>query len=198
MFLVRRWWLKLPSVPLSEIQALGYSLHKLLKLYRSVVKRKHGSKLLVIKFPLCLHFLEKQLDFGITSNVDTGPMEYNHKCNAKKPSGQTQRLADTFELQTSRRFIDNLILDKAVSTLEEMFSPSIFERLELPLAGAKFSIQLSNDRQDKLTIIWDKSHCIKTSYHNDHGMCIEGQGGPVLTNKAPLCKLTLGCLVLLH
>jgi hypothetical protein len=90
-----RWWLKLPSVPLSKIQASEYSTHKLLKLYRSVVKRKHGSGLLVIKFHLCLHFLENQLDFGVTSNVDTGPMGSNHKCNAKKPSGQTQRCADT-------------------------------------------------------------------------------------------------------
>jgi hypothetical protein len=124
--LVWRWWLKLPSVPLSEIQASEYSTHKLLKLYRSgVVKRKHGSRLLVIKFHLCLHFLENQLDFGVTSNVDTGPMESNHKCNAKKPSGQTQRRADTFELQTSRRYIENLILDKAVLTLEETYPISI-------------------------------------------------------------------------
>jgi hypothetical protein len=36
--LVWRWWLKLPSLPLSEIQASEYSTHKLLKLYRSVVK----------------------------------------------------------------------------------------------------------------------------------------------------------------
>ncbi len=166
--LVWRWWLKLPSVPLSEIQASEYSTHKLLKLYRSVVKRKHGSKLLVIKFHLCLHFLENQLDFGVTSNVDTGPMESNHKCNAKKPSGQTQRRADTFELQTSRRFIDNLILDKAVSTLEETFPPSIFEKLLPTLAGAKFVIQITNDSQDELlpdaTIIWDKTHRIETSY----------------------------------
>jgi hypothetical protein len=77
--LVWRWWLKLPYVPLSEIQESEYPTHKLLKLYRSVVKRKHGSRLLVIKFHLCLHFLENQLDFGVTSNVDTGPMESNHK-----------------------------------------------------------------------------------------------------------------------
>ena len=60
--LVWRWWLKLPSVPLEEIKASEYSTHKLLKLYRSVVKRQHGSKLLIIKFHLCLHFLEYQLD----------------------------------------------------------------------------------------------------------------------------------------
>jgi hypothetical protein len=95
-------------------------------------------------------------------------MESNHKCNAKKPSGQTQRIADTFELQTSRRYIENLILDKAVSTLEETCPLSIIEKLEPPLVGAKFSIQLTNDRDDNLlpdaTIIWDKSHRIETGY----------------------------------
>jgi hypothetical protein len=66
------WWLKLPSVPKGKIQASEYSMHKLLKLYSSVVKQKLGSKLLVIKFQLCLHFFENQLDFGVTSNIDTG------------------------------------------------------------------------------------------------------------------------------
>jgi hypothetical protein len=96
-------------------------------------------------------------------------MESNHKCNAKKPSGQTQRRADRFELKTFRRYIENLILDKAVSTLEETYPVSIIEKLEPPLVGAKFSIQLTNDRDDDLlpdaTIIWDKSDCIETSYH---------------------------------
>jgi hypothetical protein len=96
-------------------------------------------------------------------------MESNHKCNAKKPSGQTQRRADTFKLQTSRRYIKKLILDKAVTTLEETYPLSIIEKLEPPLVGAEFSIQLTNGRDDDLlpdaTIIWNKSHCIKTSYH---------------------------------
>ena len=54
--LIWRWWLKLPSVPMSKIQASEYSTHKLLILYCSIVKWKHGSKLLVIKFHLCLQF----------------------------------------------------------------------------------------------------------------------------------------------
>jgi hypothetical protein len=158
--LVWRWWLKLPSVTLSKIQPSEYSTQKLLKLCRSVVKRNHGSRLLVIKFHLCLHLLENQLDFRVTSNVDTGTMESNHKSNAKRPSGQTQHRADTLELQTSRRYIGNLILDKAVSTLEETYPLSIMEKLEPPLVGAKFSIQLTNERDDDLlpdaTIVWDK------------------------------------------
>jgi hypothetical protein len=117
--LLWRWWLKLPSLPIAEIKASKHATRHLLTLFRSVVKRKHGSKLLIIKFHLCLHFLENQLDFGVTANVDTGPMESNHKRNAKQPSGQTQRRADCIELQTSRRYIDNLILDTAESALKE-------------------------------------------------------------------------------
>ena len=59
-------------------------------------------------------------------------------------------------------------MDKAVSTLEETFPPSLFEKLPPTLAGAKFEIQLRNDSHDKLlpdaTIIWDKTHRIETSY----------------------------------
>jgi hypothetical protein len=115
-----------------------------------------------------LHFLENQLGFGVTSNVDTGPMEFNHKCNTKDRIGQTQQHAETFELHTSWNYIDNLILDKAVSTLDEIHPPSIFEMLEPPLVTAKFTIKLTTDPLDQLvpsaTIVWDKSRHIKTSY----------------------------------
>jgi hypothetical protein len=145
ILLVWRWWLKLPSIPLAEIQSSEHTTHKLLKLFRAVVKRQHGSKLLIIKFHLCLHFFRNQLDFGVTANVDTGPMESNHKRNAKNPSGQTQRRAGTIELQTSRRYIDNLILDIAASTLQETHPPSTFERILPLLVGAKFTLQLTSD-----------------------------------------------------
>ena len=98
-------------------------------------------------------------------------MESNHKCNAKKPSGQTQRRAETIELHTSRRYIDNLILDKAVSTLDAIYPrPSTFEKIIPTLVGAKFTIELTSDLNDDITsrasIIWDKCHRIETSYHH--------------------------------
>jgi hypothetical protein len=170
--LVWRWWLKLPSIPLAEVQASEHATHALLRLFKSVVKREHGSKLLIVKFHLCLHFLENQLDYGVTANVDTGPMESNHKCNAKKPSGQTQRRADTIELQTSRRYIENLIVDMAAATLEETHPVLPLEKQQLPvLVGAKYSIKLTSEDGDdddihsSATIVWDKSNRIVRSYH---------------------------------
>ena len=167
--LLWRWWLRLPSVPIAEIQSAKYATRALLKLFRSVVKRKHGSKLLIIKFHLCLHFLENQLDFGVTANVDTGPMESNHKRNAKQPSGQTQRRAETIELQTARRYIDNLIIDKAKSAMNAKYPCTVSPPKTPTLVGAKYTLELhSGDDDDILpdaSIVWDKHHRIETSYH---------------------------------
>jgi hypothetical protein len=84
----------------------------------------------------------------------------------KKLTGQTQRRAGTFGLQTSCCYINNLILDKAVSMLEETFPLSLFAKVDPPLVGGKISIKLSSDGQDdplpQATIFWDKSNCIKT------------------------------------
>jgi hypothetical protein len=82
---------------------------------------KASEQALVIRFHLFLHFLENQLDFGVTSNVDTGPIEDNHKFDAKKASGQTQGCADTFELQTSHCYINNLIWTKPSQRWRNLF-----------------------------------------------------------------------------
>ncbi len=167
--LLWRWWLKLPSVPIAEIRASKYATRSLLKLFRSVVKRKHGSKLLIIKFHLCLHFLENQLDFGVTANVDTGPMESNHKRNAKQPSGQTQRRAESIELQTARRYIDNLILDKAKAAVDAKYPCTEITSTTPMLVGAKYTLELHSGDDDNIlpdaSIVWDKHHRIEKSYH---------------------------------
>ena len=46
---------------------------ELLKLFKAVVNRQHGAGMLFIKFHICLHFFENNLDLGVTSNFDTGP-----------------------------------------------------------------------------------------------------------------------------
>jgi hypothetical protein len=129
-------------VPIAEIRSSKYANRSLLKLFRSVVKRKHGSKLLIIKFHLCLHFLENQLDYGVTANVDTGPMESNYKQNAKQPSGQTQRRAESIELQTAQRYIDKPILDKAKSAVDAKHPCNVKAPKTPTLVGAKYTLQL--------------------------------------------------------
>jgi hypothetical protein len=96
-------------------------------------------------------------------------MESNHKRNAKQPSGQTQRRADSIELQTARRYVDNLILDKAKSAVEATYPCNVMAPKLPILIGAKYTLELhSGDNDDILpdaTIVWDKNHRIEKSYH---------------------------------
>ncbi len=80
-----RWWLKRPTLPMEEVKASERCTKSLLKLFKKVVNRQHGSGMLLIKFHICLHFFETNLDLGVTINFDTGQMESNHKINANNP-----------------------------------------------------------------------------------------------------------------
>jgi hypothetical protein len=67
-------------------------------------------------------------------------MESNHKRNAKQPSGQTQRRADSIELQTACRYVNNLILDKAKSAVEATYPCNVmapFLFLSMPGQASK-------------------------------------------------------------
>jgi hypothetical protein len=68
--------------------------------YKQVVKQKHGMKENKIKYHISLHTPSNQEEFGVTANVDSGPMESNRKTNAKWPCNRTQCRALTFEKQT--------------------------------------------------------------------------------------------------
>jgi hypothetical protein len=95
-------------------------------------------------------------------------MESNHKQNAKQPSGQTQRHAETIESQTTRRYVDNLILDKAESAAEETCPHTVLQKQSPALVGAKYTLELNSGDDDNIlpdaTIVWDKHYRIEKSY----------------------------------
>jgi hypothetical protein len=88
--------------------------------------------------------------------------------------------------KTSSRFIDNLILDKAVSTLSLTHPTSNYEKTVPPLVGAKFTIQMTSDENDDLnpeaSIVWDKCHRMETSYEP---RCLEWLGSNILAELGP-------------
>jgi len=102
---------------MDEVIASQPGTKALLKLFKKVVNRQHGAGLLLIKFHICLHFFENHLDLGVASNFDTGPMESNHKINAKNPSKHTQMRAEGFEEGTAHCYTENLVLDVAADEL---------------------------------------------------------------------------------
>ena len=178
MLLAWRWWLKRPTLPMMIVVAAKHCVKDLMKLFKRVVNRKHGSGLILIKFHICLHFFENNLDLGVTSNFDTGPMESNHKINAKNPSKRTQMRAVGFEEGTAHRYIEDLILDVAthelsrVSPIVEKRRPPSSQELS-QLQGAKYTITYgaetpNHDLGGIATLEWDQRHIVANGYHGEH------------------------------
>lgn len=127
-----------------------------------------------------MHTPSNQEEFGVTANVDSGPMESNHKTNAKRPCNRTQRRALTFEKQTSYRYVEDVIVDFAHARMRQMHpetalqlhllstSPQETEHL---LLGAKYTVHIRNELNASFptaTFGWDPRHVVETSYHPRH------------------------------
>ena len=178
LLLAWRWWLKRPTLPMAEVVAAKHCVKDLMKLFKRVVKRQHGTGLILIKFHICLHFFENNLDLGVTSNFDTGPMESNHKINAKNPSKRTQMRAEGFEEGTAHRYIEDLVLDVASHELSRVL-PIIQQVLPTPatmpqlLQGAKFTLtygseDMEHDLGGEVTLEWDQRHVVADGYQDEH------------------------------
>lgn len=88
-------------------------LPSIMNYYKETVKRKAGNQMKIIKYHLTLHFADDMLKFGSMANYDSSIGELHHKDFAKKPSKNTQRRKEIFEMQTAKIQINNLAIDRA-------------------------------------------------------------------------------------
>ena len=193
-----RWWLKQKSISMEEIQASKTGMLYLLKLFKKVVNRQNGSGMIIIKFHLCTHFYKNMMLLGVVSNIDTGPMESNHRINAKSPGERTQMQAEGFELQTSNQYVQDLILETAADYILPMdkscLKAKIIPKKEPHLQGAKFTIKfgdetITGDMNPLVKLEWDKSHIVASSYPAGH---ITWLCNNILSDLGPLSQIR-GC-----
>jgi hypothetical protein len=106
-----------------------------------------------------LHTPSNQEDFGVTANVDSVPMESNHKTSAKWPCNCTQRQAITFEKQTSYCYVEDVIVNFAhdrmrqihpATDLKTIVLPNVPQNMEHLLLAAKYTVEIT-------PIIWSIS-----------------------------------------
>jgi hypothetical protein len=178
LLLTYRWWLKLEQVSLEECRNSLRATKHLLRKYKQVVKRKHGMKENKIKYHISLHTPSNQEEFGVTSNVDSGPMESNHKTNAKRPCNRTQRRAITFEQQTSHRYVEDVIVDFAHERMRQTYPQTELQNMQVGqhgehlLLAAKYTVEIKrtrlNQERPTATFVWDERHVVETSYHPRH------------------------------
>jgi hypothetical protein len=141
-----RYWLKKASIPRLEVEQSQFATHNLMMMFKSTVKRNDGNGSKFPKLHLPCHFLENMVDFGVIANVDSGPPESNHKANAKAPSQHTQMQAESSEVQTAQRYVENLIIDFAADALHiDDTHPATKAAILAPsvLRGARFVFEIS-------------------------------------------------------
>jgi hypothetical protein len=154
---------------MEEVTASQLCTQSLLNLFKRVVNRTHGAG---------LHIFENNLDLVVISNFDTGPMESNHKINAKNPSKRTQIRAEGFEEGTAHWYIEDLVVTVASDAPTKVL-PDI--RKGRPnqcgtvscLQNAKYTIMfgsanLEHDLGGEVTLIWDKRHVVANRYDDKH------------------------------
>jgi hypothetical protein len=181
LLLTYRWWLKLEQIPLEECRNSLRATKHMLRKYKQVVKRKHGMKLNKIKYHISVHTPSNQEEFGVTANVDSGPMESNHKTNAKRPCNRTQRRATSFEKQTSYRYVEDVIVDFAHDRMRQHYPVTVMKPATLPTAAndmehlllaAKYTVKISRTRLNQelptASFVWDARHIVETGYHPRH------------------------------
>jgi hypothetical protein len=181
LLLTYRWWLKHDRISLEECRQSLRATKHLLRKYKQVVKRKHGMKLNHIKYHINLHTPANQEEFGVTANVDSGPMESNHKTNAKRPCNRTQRRAVSFEHQTSYRYVEDVIVDFAHDRMRQEYPDTALKPtgisqtshdMEHLLVAAKYTVKITRRRLNQevptATFVWDARHVVESGYHPRH------------------------------
>ncbi len=167
-----RYWLKKSSIPRLEVEQSQLATQTLMMMFKSTVKRKHGNGSKFPKLHLPCHFSENMVDFGVIANVDSGPPESNHKPNAKAPSQHTQMRAESFEVQTAKRYVENLIIDFAADALHIDDTPAAKSAIFAPdlLRGARFVFEVSEGCEGDVNVVsfeW-KSKAISEPYNQQY------------------------------
>ena len=97
----------------TDIQIFKKMLPSIMNYYKTTIDRKEGNQMKIIKYHLTLHFADDMFRFGSMANYDSSIGELHHKDFAKKPSKNTQRRKEIFEMQTAKCQINNLAIDRA-------------------------------------------------------------------------------------
>lgn len=88
-----------------------------LETIKSVINRKHGCGLKIVKFHIINHFVDDIIRFGSMNNFDSSIGERNHITEIKRPAKRTQRRKDKFEQQTADRQIENIGINIAYNEI---------------------------------------------------------------------------------
>ncbi len=77
---------------------------------KGVINRTEGCGMKIIKFHLMKHYATDIFRYGSMKNFDSAIGERNHCTEVKDPAKHTQRRKRNFEMQTAKRYVENLAI----------------------------------------------------------------------------------------
>ena len=109
----------------------------------TLLPRTTGQHWEIVKIHEQLHVIINILFYGAHRNVHTGPQEYNHIQNTKKPSKQVQRNKRTFDWELGNRLANKYIINSACQKFAASHETNSKPNLNLDGDGSKISPNLS-------------------------------------------------------
>mgnify|MGYP001787486850 FL=1 len=95
-------WLKLPEIPVFEIQRFEVKVRELMALEKVIGKRSKGMGFRTFNFHAGVHLSDDMLNFGVPNHVNSSSNEKHHKPD-KTAALRTQRIPKKFDIQLSKQ-----------------------------------------------------------------------------------------------
>lgn len=108
---------KLEQHDKGDLNIMRTGIPAILDFYKNTLNRKEGNGMKIIKFHLCLHYVDDIRRFGSMRNYDSCIGERHHCTEVKDPARHTQRRKCQFEIQTAQRYVDNVVVNLAKKDL---------------------------------------------------------------------------------
>ena len=110
-------WLKLPVIPVREVELYDRKGRELMLLTKKVGRRDEGMHFKTMNFHGLTHVSDDIKNFGVPSNVDTKSDEEHHK-DDKKASKRTQHRPDSFEIQSLKQIENRRLIELGMTELD--------------------------------------------------------------------------------
>jgi hypothetical protein len=118
MMLLLENFCKLEQHSKKDLKIMKTGIPAILDFMKKTFNRIEGNGMKIIKFHLCLHYVDDVIRFGSMRNFDSCIGERHHCTEVKDPAKHTQRRKSLFEYQTALRYVDNVVISRGKNELE--------------------------------------------------------------------------------
>ena len=103
----------------TDLSIMKSGIPAILDFVKNTLNRTKGNGMKIIKYHLCLHFVDDVRRFGSMPNYDSCIGERHHCTEVKNPAKRTQRRKLNFDYQTAKQQVDNILIHRLTNLNEK-------------------------------------------------------------------------------